>query len=104
MDTAFYTSSADVMPQPHPLLSGTSLEELGKAQRDDPEMGEIIRLKETTNILTNEVRMSVNGLNRKLLHEWSQLHLENGVLYGRTSERKQLVLPVKYRSVALKPS
>ncbi|KAI5089291.1 hypothetical protein C0J45_20699, partial [Silurus meridionalis] len=44
----------------------------------------------------------MSGLTRKLLHEWNQLHLENGVLYRQTPERKQLVLPTKYRSVALK--
>lgn len=97
-----YTSSADVMPQPHSLWPEISQAELAKAQRDDPGIGEIMRLKEKSNILTDEVRRSVSGLTRKLLHEWSQLHLENGVLYRQTPERKRLVLPIKYRSVALK--
>lgn len=92
---ALYTSSADVMQQPHSLLPEISLEDLATAQRDDPGIGEIIKLKETNEALTDEVRRSVGGLTRKLLHEWSQLHLENGVLYRWTAERKQLVLPVK---------
>lgn len=99
---ALYTSSADVIPQPHSLLPEISREELAKAQREDPGIGEIMKLKEVNNVLTDEVRRSVSGLTRKLLHEWSQLHLENGVLYRQTPERKQLVLPTKYRSVALK--
>ncbi|KAG8014184.1 hypothetical protein GBF38_016528 [Nibea albiflora] len=53
---ALYTSSADVMPQPHPLLPELSLEELAKAQRDDPGIGEMIKLKETNEALTDEVR------------------------------------------------
>lgn len=99
---ALYTSSADVMPQPHSLLPEISLKELVKAQQDDPGIGEIIKLKETNKALTDHIRRSVGGLTRKLLHEWSQLRLENGVLYRWTAERKPLVLPVKYRSVALK--
>ncbi|KAI5630534.1 hypothetical protein C0J50_7585, partial [Silurus asotus] len=99
---ALYTSSADVLSQPHSLLPEISREELAKAQREDPGIGEIMTLKEVNDVLTDEVRRSVSGLTRKLLHEWNQLHLENGVLYRQTPERKQLVLPTKYRSVALK--
>ena len=99
---ALYTSSADVVPQPHSFLPEISLEDLAKGQRNDPGIGEIIKLKETNKALTDEVRRSVGGLTRKLLHEWSRLHLENGVLYRWTTERKQLVLPVKYRLFALK--
>ncbi|KAI5109307.1 hypothetical protein C0J45_0704, partial [Silurus meridionalis] len=39
---------------------------------------------------------------QKLLHEWSKLYLENDLLYRRTKEQKQLVLPCKYRVLALK--
>ena len=99
---ALYTASADVMPQPQSLLPEISHNELAKAQRDDSGIGEIIRLKETNNVLTDEVRRSVNGLTRKLLHKWSHLQLEDGVLYRQTPERKQLVLHIKYQSVALK--
>uniref|UniRef100_A0A8C5HTJ4 Gypsy retrotransposon integrase-like protein 1 n=1 Tax=Gouania willdenowi TaxID=441366 RepID=A0A8C5HTJ4_GOUWI len=99
---ALCASSVDIIPQPHSLLPEISQDELAKAQREDPEIGEVIKLKETNSVLTSEVRNSVGGLSRKLLHEWCQLYLENGVLYRRTPERKQLVLPVKYRSVALK--
>ncbi|XP_061785588.1 uncharacterized protein [Nerophis lumbriciformis] len=48
------------------------------------------------------MRKSVNVQSRKLLHEWSKLHLENELLYRRTDSRQQLVLPAKYRPVALK--
>ncbi len=99
---ALYTSSADVIPQLCSNLPEISHEELAKAQRDDPGIGDIMKLKEKNNVLTDDVRKSVSGLTRKLFHKWNQLHLENGVLYRQTSERKQLVLPTKYRSIALK--
>lgn len=99
---ALYASSVDEMPQSHSVLPGISHEELAKAQRDDPGIGEIIRLKEINNVITEEIKRSVSGLTRKLLHEWGRLHLENGILYCQTPERKQLVLPAKYQSVALK--
>lgn len=50
------------MSQPRSLLPEMSHEELAKAQRDDPGIGEIIRLKETNNVLTDDVRRSVSGL------------------------------------------
>lgn len=99
---ALHTSSADVVPPIHSTLPQISHEQLAKAQREDPEIGEIIKLKETSNVLTDEVRRSVKGLARKLLYEWSQLHFEDGVLYRRTPGRKQLVLPKKYHAIALK--
>ncbi len=34
------------------------------------------------------------------MYEWNRLHLEGGLLYRRTKERKQLVLPSKYRTLA----
>lgn len=38
---------------------------------------------------------------RKLVHEWSRLKLDKGVLYRCTEQRKQLVLPVKLRKTVL---
>lgn len=43
----------------------------------------------------------VNSAKRKLLHEWSNLQLECGILYRRTSERKQLVCPAEYKQTVL---
>ena len=99
---ALYASSLDVIPQPRMTLPEISHDELAKAQREDPAIGEVIRLKETNAVLTDATRKSVSGLTRKILHEWNQLHLEDEILYRRTTERKQLVLPVKYQPVALK--
>ena len=37
------------------------------------------------------------------MHEWNKLKLEHdGILYRKTNERKQLVLPGKYHHLVLK--
>ena len=99
---ALHISSLDATQPPPPLLPTISHDELVRAQREDPAIGEIVKFKETSTTLTDEMRKAANGQTRKLLHEWSKLHLENDLLYRRTDVRKQLVLPEKYRPVALK--
>ena len=84
------------------LLPTISSDELMKSQRDDPAISQIIRLKETSNILTSEMRRGVNGPTRKLLHEWGKLHFKDGLLYRKTSQRSQLVLPDQYRPMVRK--
>lgn len=65
-------------------------------------MGEIIKLKETNTVLTSDIRKTVNRAARKLLHEWSKLYLSDGLLFRRTHERQQLVLPARYRLIVLR--
>ncbi|KAI3367337.1 hypothetical protein L3Q82_008380 [Scortum barcoo] len=77
-------------------------DELEQAQREDTVISEVIKLKETHTNLTSHVKKNVSGPTKRLLHEWGRLHLENGLLYRKTSQRRQLVLPEKYRSIALK--
>lgn len=77
-------------------------DDLVKAQREDEAISKVIELKESDRKLTEEACKTVRGDTRKLLHEWSRLHLENDLLYRQTNERKQLVLPLKYRNLALK--
>lgn len=48
------------------------------------------------------MRRGVNCPTRKLLHEWGKLHLIDGLLYRKTSQRSQLVLPAQYRPLVLK--
>ena len=72
-------------------------QELGKAQREDPAIGELVRLKESNQSLTDEVRRAVSGVTKRLMHEWRKLHLQDGLLYRKTSQRHQVVLPLKYR-------
>ena len=99
---ALSASSLDVIPQPCTPLQEISHNELVQAQREDQTIGEIVRLKEVSDTLSDDMRRSVKGTACKLLHEWNRLHLEDGILYRRTPERKQLVLPLKYQSFVLK--
>lgn len=48
------------------------------------------------------MKEGVSGPVRKLLYQWEKLHLENGLLYHKTSHRNQLVLPDQYRSMVLR--
>lgn len=48
------------------------------------------------------MKRGLSGLAKKLLHQWDKLHLDNGLLYRRTRQRSQLVLPDQYRPVVLK--
>lgn len=97
-----HIASFNTSQEPRTLLPTISHDELVRAQGEDPTIGEVVRLKEASAIPTDETRKATNLLTRKLLHEWNKLHLENGLLYRRTDERQQLVLPAKYKQVALK--
>ena len=43
----------------------TGHDELLKAQREDPAFGEIVKLKETATVVTDEMRKVVNGVTSK---------------------------------------
>ncbi|KAI2643775.1 Retrovirus-related Pol polyprotein from transposon 17.6 [Labeo rohita] len=72
---------------------------LRKAQRLDPAIGEIIRMKESNASITNDMRHRASGPVKKLMHEWSRLHLDDGLLYRRTEQRRQFVLPAQYKQI-----
>ncbi|XP_026010935.1 uncharacterized protein LOC113013915 [Astatotilapia calliptera] len=95
-------SSLDPHQQPHINSLSISHDDLVKAQREDPAIGQILKLKLDGAKLTDEIRKMVRGTAHKLLHEWGKLHLENDLLYRCTSDRRQLVLPAKYRTLALR--
>lgn len=95
-------SQDNCTPQSTELLPTIPHDELIKSQRDDPALSQVIRLKKTTNTLTNEMKKGISGLAKKLCHQWDKLHLDNGLLYRRTSQRSQLVLPDQYRPLVLK--
>lgn len=86
----------------HGLLSTIHHSELQRAQKEDPAIGDIFKLKENNQTLTSEVRRGLQGPAKKLLHEWQKLHIENGLLYRRTTHQKQLVLPAEFKKKVLK--
>ncbi len=81
------------------VLGKLSHDELRKAQRLDPVICEIIKMKESNSSITNDMRHRASGPVKKLMHEWSRLHLEGGLLYRRTEQRHQFVLPAQYKQI-----
>lgn len=88
--------------QAKPSLPAISQNELIQAQRQDMAINEIIKLKQTKTVLTNEDRNKARGPVKRLLHEWGKLSMEGDLLYWRAGEQKQLVLPVEYRPLVLR--
>lgn len=78
-----------------------SQNELIRAQQEDSVISQVIKWKNENITLTNKVRQEMTGASKKLLYEWNKLHLEGGLLYRQTGERKQLVLPNKYKRLVL---
>lgn len=82
-------------------LHTISHDELVQEQRADPAIGKVLEMKEN-NIMPNEDnRGKLDTNTKRLLREWSRLHIDNDLLYRKTTERKQLVLPTTYRQTAL---
>lgn len=99
---ALYMSIGEDEPcQPNAWLPTIGQDELIQAQKEDSIISQVRQWKEDGVTLTDEMRGVLTGTNRKLMYEWNKLHLEGGLLYRRTRERKQLVLPSKYKKLAL---
>lgn len=63
-------------------------------------IGPVFELKEAGKMVTPYVRCMAAS-DAKLLREWHRLVLENSILYRITTQRRQLVLPAKYRQMVL---
>ena len=78
------------------------LEFLRKAQSEDAVISRLIHFKENGRPPQDEICLE-STLVRTAMHEWNKLKLEHdGILYRKTNERKQLVLPEKYHHLVLK--
>lgn len=99
---AVLNTSSHQFSQPQTKLHPISHGDLVKAQKEDQAINQIRTLKSSNVKLTNETRKGLSGEAQRLLHEWSRLCLDNDLLYRRTNYHKQLVLPSKYKSLALK--
>lgn len=89
-------------PRSREAVTPIDLAELQKAQRTDPVIGEILKMKESNKALTEDMKRSVKGIGKKMMHEWTRLHIEDGILYRKTAERRQLVLPASLKPLVLK--
>ncbi|KAL6468412.1 hypothetical protein MHYP_G00240890 [Metynnis hypsauchen] len=84
------------------LMPAINQDELAKAQRSDSVVGPVLKLKEMYKVLTNDMKQGVGGPAKRLMREWSKLCIENGILYRKTSHRRQFVLPSQYKQMVLK--
>lgn len=79
-----------------------SSEDIRAAQEEDRGIKEVMAFKKKGRLPTETQRGNLCVQAKRLLHEWSKLQTENGVLYRKVGDRKQLVLPEKFKSVVLK--
>lgn len=82
-------------------LQAISHDELVNEQRADPAIRKIMELKESNTPPAECNRGNCNTDTMRLLREWGKLHIEDGLLYRKTTGRRQLVLPATYRPLAL---
>lgn len=82
-------------------LMTLDLSELKAAQREDPVVGKVIELKESGGELTSQMTKMATGGLKRLLYEWRKLDLVEDLLYRKTNHRSQLVLPAKFKQLAL---
>uniref|UniRef100_A0A8C4NM60 Gypsy retrotransposon integrase-like protein 1 n=1 Tax=Dicentrarchus labrax TaxID=13489 RepID=A0A8C4NM60_DICLA len=88
--------------QPHiEPLQEINHDELVREQRKDPAIGKVMELKENDTPLTEDDKQRMDTHARRLLREWSRLHIENDLLYRKTAGRQQLVLPTTYKRTVL---
>ena len=92
---AALSMSSQAQPPVEPLQT-ISHDQLVRAQRADPAIGKVIASKET-----NTTPDDSEANTKRLMREWSKLHIEDGLLYRKTIDRRQLVLPSVYRQLAL---
>ncbi len=95
------TSSKDILCM-EDSTSTVTPEKVKAAQRDDPAIGEVIKLKEQGWTPNGKDKSSMKEETRRLLFEWTKLKLEDGILYRETGHNRQLVLPPQFRAMVLK--
>ncbi|KAJ8008367.1 hypothetical protein DPEC_G00104090 [Dallia pectoralis] len=87
-------------PQVEPLQE-VSHDELVREQRQDPAIGKVMALKENNTPPTEDDKKRMDTHTRRLLREWSRLHIGNDLLYRKSAGRQLLVLPATYKRTVL---
>uniref|UniRef100_A0A3B3HHQ1 Gypsy retrotransposon integrase-like protein 1 n=1 Tax=Oryzias latipes TaxID=8090 RepID=A0A3B3HHQ1_ORYLA len=90
----------DAMPSDSTSSIRTS--DIRAAQQEDPAIKEVVSLKLKAWTPKEKEKRSMCKQTRRLLYEWSKLEVENGLLYRKTGQNRQLVLPEKLKLVVLK--
>lgn len=86
-------------------VSPTSLskEEIRQAQSDDQDIKVIVEHLQSGSRPGSKQWRAVKPKFRGLIREWDKLQLdEHGILYRKTSQRTQLVLPAKFKHIVLR--
>lgn len=83
-------------------ISTVTPENIKAAQRDDPAICEIIMLKEQGWTPNEKDKNNMKKETRRLLFEWTKLELEDGILYRKTGQTRQLVLPPRFKTTVLR--
>lgn len=77
--------------------------EIRRAQGEDKSIGAVIEYKESGTKPSSQQIKTMSMTTKCLLREWEKLSLdEDGTLHRKTAQRKQLVLPEKYRTTVLR--
>lgn len=82
-------------------LQAINHDEMVQEQKKDSVIGKVRKLKENNIPPTEDIKKGVEAGTRRLLREWNWLHIEDGILYRKTIEQEQLVLPASYKRRAL---
>lgn len=77
--------------------------EICQTQRNDQTIGPVIDCKQSGNRPVGRQLKQFNAPSKCLFREWDKLSLdEDGVLYRKTANRTQLILPEKYKAIVLR--
>ena len=83
--------------------SALSKAEIQEAQEHDPTISPILTAKRQNRFPSRKSQMSMTHSTKSLLHEWKNLEIgEDGILYRKTTNRNQMLLPKVYHSLVLK--
>lgn len=89
-----------VSEEPHNQFSVT---EVKQAQQDDGNIGPIMQCKMRNEKPTRHELNTLSAQSKCLLREWERLHIdEDGILCRKTTTKRQLVLPEKYKETVLR--
>lgn len=92
--------SAEVVPSAS--ISSVPSENIRAAQQEESAISEVVSLKLQNWIPDKMDKRNMRKETRRLLYEWNKLEVDDGILYRRTEQHRQLVLPEKWKPIVFK--
>uniref|UniRef100_A0A3P8SQ90 Gypsy retrotransposon integrase-like protein 1 n=1 Tax=Amphiprion percula TaxID=161767 RepID=A0A3P8SQ90_AMPPE len=83
-------------------ISGVAPEDMYVAQQEDTDIAEVVSLKLKNWTPNKSDKRNMRKETKRLLFEWNKLEVDDGILYRKTEQHRQLVLPKKLRAIVLK--